>query len=48
MVGSALNSTASAHMLPLATHCDLDGDLLVRSDGSLAGGFQWKMSPAGQ
>jgi hypothetical protein len=43
MVGSALNSTAASHVLPLATHCDLDGQLLMKPEPGLHGGFTWVM-----
>ncbi len=42
MVGSALNSTGAAHVLPLATHCDLDGQLLMKPEAGLCGGFTWR------
>lgn len=45
MVGSSLNSTISAHVLFLSdTACDLDGALLVQSDGErFRGGFRWSV-----
>jgi hypothetical protein len=43
MVGSALNSATTAHLLPLCVACDLDGALLVRADAQwFAGGFDWQ------
>ena len=41
MVGSLVNSTASAHLMPLASHCDLDGPLLVATECEYTGGFSW-------
>ena len=42
MVGSGLNSNAIAHLLPLATHCDVDGALLVQpTEEGFYGGFSW-------
>ena len=47
MVGSALNSTATAHLLAWAGSCDLDGALLVDEAGGgpaefhMRGGFRW-------
>lgn len=34
-------------MLPLATHCDLDGTLLVKPEEALTGGFVWERDAAG-
>jgi hypothetical protein len=44
MVGSSLNSTGASHVLPLATHCDLDGGLLVADNKGATGGFVWSMA----
>jgi hypothetical protein len=47
MVGSNINSAASAHLMRLGTHCDLDGPLLVLTPCDLVGGFGWGTAPDG-
>jgi hypothetical protein len=51
MVGSLVNSAASSHLMFLASHCDLDGPLLVLTPCEFEGGFGWGMwedgSPSG-
>eukprot|EP00898_Chlorokybus_atmophyticus_P002366 jgi/Chlat1/312/Chrsp1S03065 len=47
MVGSVVNSTAAAQLLPLADYCDLDGSLLVTEDSQeFEGGFIWNTAEA--
>lgn len=42
MVGSRVNCGTGAHLLPLATHGDLDGSLLTTEDSQVhEGGFVW-------
>ena len=41
MVGSLVNSTASSHLMTQASHCDLDGPLLVATDSGYSGGYGW-------
>uniref|UniRef100_A0A7S1C617 Enolase C-terminal domain-containing protein n=1 Tax=Bicosoecida sp. CB-2014 TaxID=1486930 RepID=A0A7S1C617_9STRA len=42
MVGSSLNSNATAHLVALAEHADLDGALLVDPECEpVSGGFTW-------
>lgn len=42
MVGSRVNCGTGAHLLPLATHGDLDGSLLTTEASQVhEGGFMW-------
>jgi hypothetical protein len=47
MVGSTINSTASAHLMPLASHGDLDGPLLVKTASGYRGGLGFSTDAAG-
>ncbi len=41
MVGSLVNSTGSSHLMTQASHCDLDGPLLVATDSGFDHGYGW-------
>jgi L-alanine-DL-glutamate epimerase-like enolase superfamily enzyme len=49
MVGSQLNSTAAAHLLPLACYGDMDGALLTtRESQAFCGGMAWSEARTGE